>query len=393
MKAEYIPNRCLQVTKTTNQHNEIKSKIQLTKKTNILHLSNLNLDFIFPEVFKLVNLIRLDLSFNSLVQVSPLIGNLINLRTLWLNDNPLRELPIELCNCKKLAELDLKNTFIITLPRELAELAHLTFLNLQNCPLKDSLVNAYQTGMVTIHKSLRSKEDRRIYKQKLMNKLCEWVYPSVDKYMIGDIVENVFGLLKGYDSAVLKKLYRDCQTIFPLKFEQVDPNAIKEKLLKVFDETKEREEVSKIQLEIKAHFINVSLAELVKLSTDIYRKGYRDKLKVFLKFKEQVFAGNFGELTADKLQQNLEAYKKARIEERANAIKKLNIKIGNLYSDEKLDAEVITKYAQDIIAQLKKTEKIVNFLKHYKEFMPKPHELKYFDAVKIAAAFNSKYGT
>eukprot|EP00826_Nyctotherus_ovalis_P063138 TRINITY_DN9234_c0_g1_i2.p1 TRINITY_DN9234_c0_g1~~TRINITY_DN9234_c0_g1_i2.p1 ORF type:complete len:304 (+),score=125.38 TRINITY_DN9234_c0_g1_i2:80-991(+) len=296
-------------------------------------------------------------------------------------------------SCKKLAELDLKNTFIITLPRELAELAHLTFLNLQNCPLKDSLQNTYQTGMVTMHKSLRSKEDRRTYKQKLMNKLCEWVYPSVDKYMVGDMVENVFALLKGCDSAVLKKLYRDCHTIFPLKFEQVDPNAIKEKLLKVFDETREREEISKIELEIKAHFTTVPLDKLVRLATDIHRKGYREKLKVFLKFKQQVFAGNFAELTADKLQQNLEAYRKAKVEERANAIKKLNSKIGNLYSDEKLDAEVIKKYTQDIVAQLKKTEKIVNFVKHYKEFMPKPHELKYFDPVKVVDAYNARYET
>eukprot|EP00826_Nyctotherus_ovalis_P063140 TRINITY_DN9234_c0_g1_i6.p1 TRINITY_DN9234_c0_g1~~TRINITY_DN9234_c0_g1_i6.p1 ORF type:complete len:249 (+),score=117.67 TRINITY_DN9234_c0_g1_i6:28-747(+) len=219
------------------------------------------------------------------------------------------------------------------------------------------------------------------------------VYKRQDKYMVGDMVENVFALLKGCDSAVLKKLYRDCHTIFPLKFEQVDPNAIKEKLLKVFDETREREEISKIELEIKAHFTTVPLDKLVRLATDIHRKGYREKLKVFLKFKQQVFAGNFAELTADKLQQNLEAYRKAKVEERANAIKKLNSKIGNLYSDEKLDAEVIKKYTQDIVAQLKKTEKIVNFVKHYKEFMPKPHELKYFDPVKVVDAYNARYET
>ena len=87
----------------------------------------------------------------------------------------------------------------------------------------------------------------------------------------------------------------------------------------------------------------------------------------------------------------MEAYKKAKVEERANGIKKLRSKIDHLYSDEKLEPEVIEKYTQDIVAQLKKTERITEFLKCYKEFMPKPHELKYFDAVKIVSAYAAQY--
>jgi Leucine-rich repeat (LRR) protein len=43
----------------------------------------------------MTNLIRLDLSFNNIVKLSPKIGNLVNLNQLWLNDNPLREVPVE----------------------------------------------------------------------------------------------------------------------------------------------------------------------------------------------------------------------------------------------------------------------------------------------------------
>lgn len=45
------------------------------------------------------NLLRLDLSYNNIVKLSPMIGDLPNLQQLWLNDNPLREVPIEISNC------------------------------------------------------------------------------------------------------------------------------------------------------------------------------------------------------------------------------------------------------------------------------------------------------
>ena len=56
----------------------------------------MNLDFVMPEIFKLKNLVRLDLSYNNIVKLSPQIELLENIQMLWLNDNPLREVPEEL---------------------------------------------------------------------------------------------------------------------------------------------------------------------------------------------------------------------------------------------------------------------------------------------------------
>lgn len=98
-----------------------------------------------------------------------------------MNDNPLREVPIEISECQKLREIDLKNTFIITLPRELSNLANLLNLNLDGCPLKDSLAQTYSDGMASVHRDLRRKEDRKMYKEQLFNQLTEWVYPSEPK--------------------------------------------------------------------------------------------------------------------------------------------------------------------------------------------------------------------
>ena len=75
----------------------------------------------------------------------------------------------------------MKNTFIITLPRELANLASLLFMGLDNCPMKDSLKNTYDGGMVSIHSDLRRKADRKIFKEKVFDTLTEWVYPSQPK--------------------------------------------------------------------------------------------------------------------------------------------------------------------------------------------------------------------
>ena len=59
----------------------------------------------------MLNLTRLDLSYNNIVKLSPEIGQLKNLQQLWLNDNPLREIPIEVQNCQKLKVSSFKFLF------------------------------------------------------------------------------------------------------------------------------------------------------------------------------------------------------------------------------------------------------------------------------------------
>ncbi len=110
-------NKLLAVNKSNSQHNEIKTRMVIAQKSNALCLNQMNIDVIMPDVssslsrylwampvqiFKMRNLIRLDLGFNNIVKLNPLIGQLSNLQQLWLNDNPLRELPLEISECHKL---------------------------------------------------------------------------------------------------------------------------------------------------------------------------------------------------------------------------------------------------------------------------------------------------
>ena len=79
-----------------------RSTLDKARQTGILYLSHLGLKAIPEEVFTIKNLVRLDLGWNHLEELSPRIGELSKLEELWLNRNPLRSLPVELESCVKL---------------------------------------------------------------------------------------------------------------------------------------------------------------------------------------------------------------------------------------------------------------------------------------------------
>ena len=71
IKPHFEHNKGLAVNKANAQHNEIKTRLEIAKRSNALHLNNMNLNSVLPEVFKMVKLIRLDLSYNNIVKLSP----------------------------------------------------------------------------------------------------------------------------------------------------------------------------------------------------------------------------------------------------------------------------------------------------------------------------------
>lgn len=153
-------------------------------------------------------------------------------------------MPFEISLCCKLKELDLKNTYVITLPREMANMASLLVLNLDGCPTKESLSTSYSLGMTDIHTQLRRKEDRKQFKEKLFDHLTEWVYPSTPKELVFEQVEAIFSVLKDCNTMMLKKLQRNSQMLFPVKFADIDPNVIRKKLFDLYDEGTDREGIA-----------------------------------------------------------------------------------------------------------------------------------------------------
>jgi len=76
IQPHFQPNKLLAVNKSNADHNEIKTRMTVALKTNALHLNQMNIDKPQPEIFKLLNLVRLDLSYNNIVKLSPDIAKL-----------------------------------------------------------------------------------------------------------------------------------------------------------------------------------------------------------------------------------------------------------------------------------------------------------------------------
>jgi hypothetical protein len=80
----------------------------------------------------------------------------------------------------------------------------------------------------------------------LFDYLTEWIYPSQPKDEIFDAIEELFSVLKDCKSDMLKKLHRNCQMLFPVKFDDIDPMIIRQKLFKLYDEGVAREDIAKL---------------------------------------------------------------------------------------------------------------------------------------------------
>jgi len=71
IKPHFVHNKGLAVNKANAQHNQIKTLLEVAKRSMALHLNNMNLNSVLPEVFKMEKLTRLDLSYNNIVKLSP----------------------------------------------------------------------------------------------------------------------------------------------------------------------------------------------------------------------------------------------------------------------------------------------------------------------------------
>ena len=59
--------------------------------------------------------------------------------------------------------------------------------------------------------------------------------------------------------------------LFPVKFDDIDPNLIREKLFKLYDEGIAREDIGQIVLRLKSHFLDEPLEDVYNLATDMFK--------------------------------------------------------------------------------------------------------------------------
>lgn len=165
--------------------------------------------------------------------------------------------------------------------------------------MKDSLKTVYGGGMASIHGDLRRKEDRKLYKEKVFDTLTEWIYPSQPKEEVFEKIEQLFAHLKDCNTEMLKKLQRNCQMLFPVKFADIDPEIIRLKLFKLYEEGIAREDIAQIELRLKSHFLDESLEVIVTLATDMFnRVKDQHTIDEFFKYKSHIFNAPLGVLSA-----------------------------------------------------------------------------------------------
>jgi hypothetical protein len=90
--------------------------------------------------------------------------------------------------------------------------------------------------------------------------------------------------------------------LFPVKFSDIDPFVIRKKLFALYDEGTAREDIAKLQLRLKGHFLDESLENVVLLATDIFTCIEDERtIDAFFKYKSHVFTATFDKLNAQVL--------------------------------------------------------------------------------------------
>lgn len=111
----------------------IPKELKLLDNLQNLCITNLFLPII-PELCKLKNLKKLDMSSNNLTCVPTEMGNLYNLNSLNLSYNKLTSLPSELGNLYKLKTLNIVYNNITTIPLTFRKLHNLNMIYVSNNP-------------------------------------------------------------------------------------------------------------------------------------------------------------------------------------------------------------------------------------------------------------------
>lgn len=110
-------------------------EIRYFEKTTHLYLSNNKLQSLPREIESLTQLLQLDLDSNQLTTLPDQIGSLKRLVILNLSNNQLKTLPNQIGSLKILTQLDISKNQITTLPKEMGFLKGLRQLDLSLNPL------------------------------------------------------------------------------------------------------------------------------------------------------------------------------------------------------------------------------------------------------------------
>lgn len=201
----------------------LEPRYAMSLRSKQLHLTMLGLYRVPEHVFSLGHLIRLDLGYNELSELTPLVGQLAHLEQLWLNDNPIEALPTEIQFCKKLKTLDLRDTALASVPRELGRLRALAEIDLAGTPYAEGELRAQSlyrcpadTERLMVHLDVQDK--RATLRLEMFERACAGVYREIadvpeQRELIHSLVSAVGDEFP--DLPDMRNVVRNCDRLLP----------------------------------------------------------------------------------------------------------------------------------------------------------------------------------
>src|SRR6266540_2368228 len=136
-----------------------------------LRLSNNKLEVLPPEIGQLRNLKSLHISHNTLKEIPSEIGNLTYLEMLELSSNRLTDLPFEIGQLINLTELDVSNNEIIAIPRSIEKLINLNHLDISKNKINYFPIEICRLPkLITLNLSSEGLLDRSFGKSRIIEK-------------------------------------------------------------------------------------------------------------------------------------------------------------------------------------------------------------------------------
>lgn len=120
------------IASTSYQKALNRIKLEKSKRTGKLDLSNLKLKRIPKELFDLVHLEILDLSSNKISTLPSGVRNFKNLKQLILSNNPIKKLPVSIGLFNQLTEIELDKGKLKDFPEALLKIQSLEKISLRN---------------------------------------------------------------------------------------------------------------------------------------------------------------------------------------------------------------------------------------------------------------------
>jgi hypothetical protein len=349
---------------------DIKEDIKIAEETYELMISHRCLYVIPPIVFggneSLVNLRRLDISFNNISVIPTDIIHLVSLRELWLQHNPIECLPDGIDKLENLEVMDVRQTSIKRFPPELSNLVNMYEFDWRDTPA--SAYYAKQKVEVNDLNKLKACLKNVFIRKELENSFFDYLFathfireaddPDLRQFSRG-IVDEVSSMFE--DLEQFRLFIKAAKNLLPEKTFEVHTQSLmyaQQEFYHMQRETKRKRLSADVEIKLRAvYFDRIQRTAVEGVLHSIYEHVESLEDIIFLiKYATQVFPPTPAECTGQRVWQNILDLQKELTDKRNNAIAMLCESISQLYPEQEPQvlaetaAAVCSHFAQERFA-------------------------------------------